>query len=410
MSKRLELEEALALLLGELNKTEDTEKVFLSGAYGRILADDIRAPFSVPSFPKAAMDGYAVRAAEVESAAGDAPVELVVVGEQLAGEMLKKNENSNVVVGMSNTAVRIMTGARVPEGYDAVVRQEDTDYGETAVKIYKGVKPFTNYCKVGEDIREGETVLKAGARIGRIEAGVLASLGIASLDVVRKLKVDIISTGTELKRPGEPLGEYDIYNSIAYTLSASLSSTCFEAESFICGDEGEDIEKTLLTSLRERKADIIITTGGVSVGKKDLLPEVLEKIGAKHIFDHVNVKPGTPTIGSVIDGVPILSLSGNPYAALANFDFYFPSIAAKLTGSDTFLTGVEKAVFNGNYDKVSPVRRLLRAGVKDGRVSLPGGGHASSVLSNLMDCNAYIDVPAGVTLSAGDEVIIRLMP
>ena len=435
MGERLEIEEAVSLILSEINKIKDTEKVPLIEAFGRVIGHDIAAPFSVPSFPKAAMDGYAVRADEIEKADKSNPVTLTVIGEQLAGEELKKRTLTNVLddagkednskdkagkagtdktLGTAEkavgTAVRIMTGARVPEGYDAVVRQEDTDYGEDEVKVYSSVKPYTNYCRVGEDIQKGDTAVKAGSLLGRIEAGILASLGIAEVEVVRKLKVDIISTGTELKKPGEPLGEYDIYNSIAYTLSAALRSPCFEVHSFTCGDLREDIAAELSRSLHERHADIIITTGGVSVGRKDMLPGVLNEIGAKRIFDHVNIKPGTPTIGSVLEGVPILGLSGNPYAAIVNFDIYFPQIAERLTGCDAFRIQSGTAVFEGSYDKVSFVRRMLRARVQDGSARLESGVHSSSVLSNLTKCNAYIDIPAGAGLSAGDSVKVIYMP
>ena len=395
------IEDALASLLGSINEIGDTEMLPLRSSFGRILAKDVIATFSVPSFPKSAMDGYAVCSKEVADASYEGPVKLKVIGEMLAGD--KKHITYQLM-----SAVRVMTGAEVPKEYDAVIRQEDTDYGEDIVEIYKGVKPYTNYCKVGEDICEGDTVITRGSRIGRVEAGVLASLGIAETDVVRKLRVSIISTGSELREVGTPLEEGMIYNSIAYTIMGALSGPCFEVSSIICSDDAAEIENEIRRELEI--SDVVITTGGVSVGKKDLLPEVLDNIGAVKLFSRVNIQPGTPTIGSVKDGKAILSLSGNPFAALVNFDIYFWPLAAKLTGSGTFIPGLIKAELASEYGKVSPRRRMLRARYEDGRVYLPEKSHASSVLSNLMNCNCYIDVPADTKLKTGDEVRVRLMP
>jgi molybdopterin molybdotransferase len=313
-----------------------------------------------------------------------------------------------------------MTGGAVPDGYDAVVKQEDTDYGETEVNVFHGVSSYMNYCKVGEDIPEGSVVLPKGRRIGRVEAGVLASLGIPYVTVIRPVRVSILSTGSELSQlPREqdvnyagfkvsqpPVGK--IYNSIACTLSAGLPAAGFEVDSGICPDDTDEILRRLEDALI--KSDIVITTGGVSVGKRDLLPEVLEKTGAKKVFAGVDIQPGTPTIGSVKDGKVILSLSGNPYAALVNFDLYFWEVAAKLTGCSAFLPERREAELASEYTKVNRHRRILRAKEVNGKVYLPTKSHASSVLSNLLDCNCYIDLPAGKTVSYGDTVEILRMP
>lgn len=401
----MEIEEAVNALTGAVTPIKDRELLPLREAFGRILAEGVKAPFSVPSFPKSAMDGYAVRSADVADASGDAPVRLKVSGELLAGEAFSKAGRKGT--DTAGTAFRVMTGAEVPAGYDAVVRQEDTDRGEEEVSVYRSVSPYMNYCRVGEDIREGEEVLSAGSRIGRIEAGVLASLGLADVSVLRRIKVHIISTGTELTEPGSALTEGKIYNSIAYTLEAALTDSCYEVSSEICGDERDGIKTALEAALKD--SDVVMTTGGVSVGKADLLPEVLESIGAVKLFSRVNIQPGTPTIGSVKDGKAILSLSGNPYAAVANFDIYFPELAAKLTGCGSLLPVTEKAVLDSPYEKVNHMRRLLRAKYRNGRVNLPVKSHASSVLSNLLECNCYIDLPAGTAVSPGDTVTVRIM-
>ncbi|MBR6316416.1 MAG: molybdopterin molybdotransferase MoeA [Lachnospiraceae bacterium] len=458
------IEEALDAFLADIAVITDAEQVPLLRAAGRILAEDIRAPFSVPSFPKSAMDGYAVRAAEVAGASKERPVILRVVGERLAGDTVSKDEliktgsagndaraarqsageiseeefggtigradgESAALSGCENTeektdklpvltAVRIMTGAQVPTLYDAVVKQEDTDYGEDAVQIFSPVKPYQNYCAVGEDIRKDEVVLSEGTRLGRIEIGVLASLGFAKVPVRRNLKVRIISTGSELcdveddtvsvEKEGNELPPGKIFNSIAYMLEAAVLPFGFEADHCICDDDADRIKETVQKAAAEY--DVVITTGGVSVGKKDLIPEVLDQMGADVRFQRAKIQPGTPTIGSVYQGVPILSLSGNPYAAIANFDLYFWPLAARQTGCDELIPAVETAVLDSPYEKVNVSRRLLRACVQNGKVVFPAKSHASSVLSNLTKCNCYVDLPAGQQVRPGDQVVIRRMP
>ena len=462
----MDIETARSLLMSELTPVRDKEQVSLCRAVGRVLAEDIRAPFAVPHFPKSAMDGYAVRSAEVQGATPEQPVRLTVVGEVLAGddpaECLRFTEESvqsgdagkaqgsgqpgdagkvqgsgqpgdaGKVQGSLPTAVRIMTGAAVPEDYDAVVRQEDTDYGEEVVSVYRSVAAYTNYCKAGEDVEKDSVVLTAGQRIGRIEAGILASLGISQVTVVRPVRVTILSTGSELcdpvspeqpaeslegsETPGQetsdiagaapPVGK--IYSSIAVTLTAGLPEAGFTVESLIVPDEADQILQALEQALQ--MADVVITTGGVSVGKKDLLPEVLERLGARQVFARVDVQPGTPTIGSVKNRKAILSLSGNPYAALVNFDLYFWDMAAKLTGCSAYLPVWEEAELASEYPKKNQHRRLIRARVSRGQVMLPAKSHAASVLSNLMECNCYIDLPAGQQVSVGDRVRILRMP
>ena len=419
----MELEEALEKYLSEAELIQDVERVPLFEAFGRIIAEEIRAPFAVPHFPKAAMDGYAVRAEDVQNASPEKPVILTVVGEILAGQeepvlyRFSGSDMSERFAGCRGTAIRIMTGALVPEGYDAVVRQEDTDYGEREVQICKGVLSYTNYCKAGEDIAEGAAVLPKGRRIGRIEAGMLASLGFFEVPVLRRLRISVISTGTELWEVSEtaslssggvqpPRGR--IYNSIACTLSGSLIAAGFTGDCSVVPDEADEIarclEQALITS------DIVITTGGVSVGKKDLLPEVLDRIGAKKVFARINIQPGTPTIGSVKGGKAILSLSGNPFAALVNFDLYFYPLAAKLTGCSSLLPVIEEAILQSEYPKVNHQRRFLRARVENGLVYLPAKSHASSVLANLLECNCYIDLPSEKKVKPGDRVRIVRMP
>ncbi|MBO6015512.1 MAG: molybdopterin molybdotransferase MoeA, partial [Lachnospiraceae bacterium] len=289
-----------------------------------------------------------------------------------------------------------------------VVRQEDTDYGDDEVTIYKALQKHTNFCPVGEELEKGDLVIPAGRKIGRIETALLAEIGMHKVSVVRPAKIAILSTGSELAKVGDALKPGQIYNSILHMLGASIRQEGLRvvyAKS--CGDEKEQICRELDHALEE--ADLVLTTGGVSVGKRDLLPYVLDEMGAKRLFHYAKIQPGTPTMGSVIDGKVILSLSGNPYAALANFDYYFWPAAAKLMNSDAFLTQTRTACLAEPYDKINRMRRLIRAFYKDGNVYLPEKKHQSSVAGNLTSCNCYIDLPAGERIVVGDSVTVRLM-
>lgn len=398
-NKRPEIEECRDRITANITPQTATEEVRLSDCAGRIIAEDVKAGMMVPPFPKSAMDGYAVRTADICDASREKPVILRVSGELLAGGYKE-------IRYAPHTAVRVMTGAFIPDGYDAVVRQEDTDYGMEQVEIYAPVREvYTNYCMVGEDIQKGSLVIKKYTRLRPCHIGILASLGVTSVRVLRQAKIAIISTGTELAECGEELAPGKIYNSIAHMLAASVTSEGLTVErTEICIDD----ERLLETKIKDALecADFVITTGGVSVGKRDIVPGVLEHMGARELFKRANIQPGTPTLASVLDGKVILSLSGNPYAAMANFEIYFwPAMAVFMQNSE-FDIKIADAVLKSEYNKVNKMRRLIRAYAENGEVRLPFGVHASSVIHNIMGCNCFIDLEAGRSVNIGDKVRI----
>ncbi|MBR4223740.1 MAG: molybdopterin molybdotransferase MoeA [Oscillospiraceae bacterium] len=398
---KIPIETARDMLLEHIPRITEYDTLSVSSAPGRICAEDIRSPIDVPSFPRSAMDGYAVRAEDIVRASADAPVILDVVGQLFAGDCAD-------IPCRPNTAVRVMTGAYVPEGYDCVVKQEDTDYGEEIVKIYRSVKQYMNYCPVGEELSKRDLLIHKGTVMGRIATYLLCSAGITEVKATRRALVSVYSTGSELIDPGNALRKGQIYNGLEAMLCASIKAMgLVYADRDCCTDDEEDIAEHIRTGLS--CSDIVITTGGVSVGKKDLLPKVLKDMGAKIVFHGTDIQPGTPTMGSVLDGKVILSLSGNPFAALANFDYYFPYMAAKLMGSDSFLTEEKTALLADSYTKVNMLRRFVRARYEDGKVYLPTDRHFSSVVGDLTKCNCYMDIPAQTRLSVGDTVKIRMM-
>ena len=238
-----------------------------------------------------------------------------------------------------------------------------------------------------------------------VHIGLLASLGIGQVEVTEPVKVAMISTGSELLQIGEKLCTGKIYNSISHMLSASIGKAGFTVvSSEICQDEEIILKNTIQKAAEE--ADVVITTGGVSVGKKDLLPKVMEDLGAKVLFHGANIQPGTPTMGSVLDKTPILSLSGNPYAAMANFELYFWKIACRMMNCKAWLPKIEKVTLECEYRKVNRLRRLVRAYAENGQVQIPTEVHSSSVISTMTQCNCFIDIEAGRSLQRGDLVTV----
>lgn len=397
--ERLEIEDCIQRLREEIRPLERLRMVSLTECCGMVLGQDVTAPMMVPPFPKSAMDGYAVCAEDIARASNGKPVLLKVTGELLAGDYQE-------IPYEKNTAVRVMTGAYIPGGFDAVVRQEDTDYGEETVKIYVPVSPYQNYCVEGEDIRRGEVVLRKGARLSPVHVGLLASLGQEKVCVYDPARIAVISTGTELTQVGEPLLPGRIYSSISYLLAADIMREGLQVIGpGLCLDEENQLAEELKRALET--ADMVITTGAVSVGKKDIVPGVLEQLGARILFRGANIQPGTPTLGAVCQDKVILCLSGNPYAAMANFELYFWPAMAKMMHSDSYQTVTETAVLDSEYSKVNRNRRLIRAYAAGGRVMIPTSVHASSVICNLTRCNCFIDLEAGRAVKPGDQVRIR---
>lgn len=393
--KLLEIEECIQMLLQEVAALPVSEVAILETC-GRVLAEDVAAMISVPPYSKSAMDGYAVCSADLCGVDLEHPVKFPVIGRLMAGDYEE-------IPYRKNTAVRVMTGAFIPAGYDCVVRQEDTNYGEEEVEIYTTLEPYQNYCKQGEDIKEGQSVLSKGTRLTPLHIGLLAEIGREKVQVYQPVRVAILCTGSELVNVGQPLLPGKIYNNISYILASELKKEGMEVVfQQLCEDEKDVLAVKLQEALN--MSDVVITTGGVSVGQKDLVPEVLAEIGAKILFRRANIQPGTPTTGSVKDGKIILSLSGNPYAAMVNFDIYFWEIAAKMMNSKELGSIKKTAILKTPYDRQNKGRRFLRANYKDGEVTLPSSTHASSVISNMTECNCYIDLEPGRKPEVGETV------
>lgn len=396
------VEEALRNMLKEISLIRDIETVSLMGAMGRIAAEDCVVRSPVPAFPRSAMDGYAVRSADTAGASFDVPARLKVTGRLMAGDYTE-------IPAEAGAAARVMTGAFVPRGFDAVVKQEDTDLGEKEVSVFREIRPYENYCLPGENMKEGFVPVKAGDVIGPLAMGLLAASGQDKVKVIRRPRVSVISTGNELQSPGETPLLGKIYDSVGYMLAGAAAGCLTEVKGpYMCKDEPKEARRLIGEAL-DWGADMVITTGAISVGEKDFIPELLSDMGARTIFRKAEIQPGTPTMASALDNRVILSLSGNPYAALANFEIYFREAVAAMTGCQSLAPQRREAVLADRYDKVNRLRRLIRAREEDGKVYLPEHVHSSSVTGNLLGCNCMIDLEAGRSVRPGDRVrIIRL--
>lgn len=402
MEEMITMERARELILERIRPFEEVEYVMLPNALGRILAENQVAKLDNPPFDRAPVDGYACKGADLAGASPDCPVCLRVLEEIDAGQY------SDVQV-KSGEAVRIMTGAAIPSGCDCCVRQEVTDCGEVTAQVYEPVQAGDNYCYAGEDYKKGTFLLEKGTHISYVEAGILASMGCRKVPVMRRPRIALFTTGDEVVSPGEVLLPGKIYNSNGTMLEFRLKELGMEPTEV---DTVKDDPEALAKRIRDVSGhvDLIVTTGGVSVGKKDIVHDAVKLLDAEKVFWRIKMKPGTPVVFSVCDNVPVISLSGNPFAALVNFELLVRPALGALTGNE-FLNPVwTKAVMADPFPKESKGRRLIRGILRDGKVYLNSGLHSSGCISTMRNCNCLVDIcPGTELLQPGDVVSVIIL-
>ena len=324
--KLLSFDEAKQILEQTLiPKPVGVERVSLSKAHDRILAQDVVAPVNIPPFNRSIVDGYAVKAADTFGASEEKPVSIRFCGQVAVGE----SPNEVVEKGL---AAEIATGAPLPEGADAVVMVEYTIRQGDNVFIRRPVSSSENMMAAGSDIRKGEKVLIKGQILASREVGVLAAIGLTEIDVYKRPKVAILSTGAEVVEPGKPLPPGKIYDINAHALSAAVLESGGEPINLgIVPDKRDLLKKALENALHS--ADAVITSGGVSVGPKDLTPQIVNTLGKPGvIISGIAVKPGKPTTIAVVDGKPVFSLPGHPTSSLFMFMVFVRPILLKMAG------------------------------------------------------------------------------
>lgn len=382
-------EQARELLLGCVGPV-GTERVPLSQCGGRVLAQELTAQENVPPFDRSPYDGYAIQAADTASASGAAPVTLRVLEEIPAGAVPSKTVTEG-------TAAKILTGAPVPDGADAVVMYEKTEFTETHVTLFGPVKSGENIVRTGEDIQRGACLARCGDLIDPGLAGTLAAQGVSMPLVYQKARVAILSTGSELVEADALPGSGKIRNSNRYMLEAALKQLgCEPVYLGIAGDSVEEIAARLNKGLLE--CDAVVTTGGVSVGDYDLTPAAMESSGVELLFRGVDMKPGMACAYGVRAGKPVCGLSGNPASSLTNFYAVALPALKKLAGFRDYLPQEIRVTLPEGFGKKSPKTRFLRGklALKDGVVSMDlPKDQGNVILSSTVGCNVMAVVPAG---------------
>ncbi len=393
----ISVEEALERMLAQIQPLEVTT-VPLAQSQGLVLAEDVVAQEDMPPFANSAMDGYALLSKDSKPREGQPP-RLRVTGGVAAGYVAEHAVEEG-------TAMRIMTGAPVPPGADSVIQVELTrSQGPESewVEILQEVAPGNNIRPAGEDMRRGQHVLARGTEIGPWEIGVLATLGRANVPVIRRPRVSILGTGDEVIDVDEALRPGKIRNSNSYLLEAAVRKAGAEPRRL-------GVARDTVESLREKfsaavQSDLIITSGGVSVGDFDLVKDIMREQGEIN-FWRINMRPGKPVAFGHIGGVPLLGLPGNPVSAAVTFELFGRPVIRKMLGHTRLLRPQVDVIVENGVGEVVSRRHYVRARVelRDGRfVARTTGNQGSNITTSLLNANAFIVVPeGGVAIHPGD--------
>jgi molybdopterin molybdotransferase len=386
-------DEAIRLLLQQARPVPETESVTLADALGRVLAMEVVAPVNVPPLDNSAMDGYAVWANDIE------PGKRIPVSQRIpAGTVGKPLE--------TGTCARIFTGAPIPPGADAVIMQENaTNQVNNAVSFESVPRAGDNIRSAGEDIRTGDVILEPGQRIEPQHLGLAASVGLAELSVFRRLKVATFFTGDEIVEPGQPLGDGEIYNSNQYHLNALIQT--FGCDVVNLGIVEDRLDATRATILEAaRSADLIVTSGGVSVGEEDHVRIAIEELGTISMW-RLKIKPGKPLVLGHVEETPIIGLPGNPVSAFVTCLLFVRPFLLKMQGLKEVLPSSYPVTAHFDWTRPGIRREFLRARVHNEEEEAVAEIHprqGSGVLSSTCWANGLVVIPEETTVKKGDRV------
>lgn len=399
----IRVDEALKTILAAVVPLP-VEKVNILDALGRVLGEDIVAPRHLPPADNSSMDGYAVRACDTKGSKSTSPVILNVIEDIPAGSVPQK-------ALAAGQASRIMTGAPLPKGADAVVRMEDTRKDGHQVHIHVEATQGLDIRLAGEDVREGETVIFSGSVIRPAEVGMLAALGRSFVSVYQRPVVAVLATGDELVDIDEPPSSWKIISSNSYATAAQIiESGATVLQLGIVKDRRENLIERFRAATR---ADLIISSGGVSVGDYDLVKDIMQEVGNAMQFWQVAMRPGKPLAFGSIQGVPVFGLPGNPVSSMVSFEqFVRPSIL-KMMGHKNLYRKMIRATLEEDLAKREGLRYFMRGQVRweDGRHYVSSTGEqGSGILKSMVRANGLIVLPEqGTSFRKGEEVLVQLL-
>ena len=384
------VEEHLARILGTVQPLPDFQQP-IADAVGLACTEDVVSPLDLPRFDNSSMDGYAVRAVDIEGASAQQPVELDVSGQIGAGQVMLRRLPPG-------TAAKIMTGAPLPEGADAVVPYEWTDRGAETVRVEQAPQPHQHVRDAGEDVREGDVVITAGTVLGPRHVGLLAAIGRGTVRTRTRPRVVVLSTGSELTEVGSPLMDDSIYDSNSHLLAAAARAAGAVAHRV---GAVSDQPGRFLEVLHEHivRADLVVTSGGVSQGDYDVVKEALRPLGSMW-FGGVRMQPGKPQGFGMIGDVPIFCLPGNPVSSYLSFEMFVRPALRRMTGVEPALAPLATARLTRDVTSPAGRRQFLRGHLDDldGEPAItPVGGAGSHLVADLARANALIVVPEEAT-------------
>lgn len=400
----ISVEEALERILNEIRPL-GLERIPVTEALGRVLGEDLYSTRLIPPEDNSAMDGYALRSEDTAGAREDSPRPLKVIGDLPAGSTFEGRVEEG-------EAVRIMTGAPIPEGADAVIMKEYTRSGEGVVEVLKGVCKGENIRKAGEDVKPGDLVIPEGTLISPSEMGMMAALGRAFVPVYQRPRVSILSTGDELIEPGEVYKEGKIVNSNGYSLYGEVLSTgSIPVYIGIAKDSRESLRDKLTLALNG--GDVVITSGGVSVGDYDFVKDVLKELEGEMRFWKVAIKPGKPLAFGKVKGKPVFGLPGNPVSSMVAFEEFVRPALLKMMGMRDIYRRVIEVTLGEDIEKKPGRRHFIQAILKyrDGTIyAYPLRERGSGILSSLVKADGLIVIDEDITeVKAGSRVRFQII-